>query len=173
MKALIFTQKLLLVAIPLIFIQCNTSNLSNSSLRLPDKKTSKQDKLRSDIVAFAKEHLGANYKYAGRNPKGFDCSGFTHFVMKNFDISVSPQSSSQAVEGARKAIKDVKPGDLVYFTRTKGGRIFHVALVTSNTNEGVKVIHSTTSKGVRIDNIHKSSYWSTKIAGARDVVSGN
>jgi hypothetical protein len=43
--------------------------------------------------------------------------------------------------------------------------------VVSNNKEGLTVIHST-SRGVVVDNISRSSYWQPKISTARDVVSG-
>ncbi len=132
------------------------------------KSVSDDRQLRKDIVHFAKKQLGRKYKYAGRSPKGFDCSGFTYFVMKKFDIHLSPSSRAQAKQGKKKLLKFVEAGDLIFFQ--KRGRVFHVALVVDNTPEGIKVIHST-SRGVVIDNISKSKYWKPKIGFARDIVS--
>ncbi|MEL7120988.1 MAG: C40 family peptidase [Bacteroidota bacterium] len=134
-------------------------------------KDSKEQLLRKDIVRYAKQFVGTPYKYASRDPrKGFDCSGFTHYVMKEFDINLSPSSAVQENEGTPIDVKSVKAGDLIFFRRTKKGKVFHVALVYENTREGIKIIHST-SRGVVIDNLTTNSYWSVKIPSARDVVS--
>lgn len=125
--------------------------------------------LRLNIVNFAEEHLGTKYKYAGQKPStGFDCSGFTSYVMGHYGIKLSPASSEQAKQGRELPIEKVNPGDLVFFA--EGDRINHVALVVKRDKEGIICIHSTTSKGVMMDNISKSTYWKPRIRFAREVV---
>jgi cell wall-associated NlpC family hydrolase len=128
--------------------------------------------LRSSIVANAFGYQGIKYRYAGRDPKGFDCSGFTCYVMSEYGIILSPASKVQATEGEQVDLGSVKPGDLVFFSRYgKGGSVTHVAMVSSNTEEGVKIIHSTSSEGVKEDNLTNSKYWMPKFLYARDVLS--
>lgn len=127
--------------------------------------------LRMDMVSYAKEFLGINYRYAGRAPEtGFDCSGFTHFVMRNFDVDISTSSRAQIDYGKKVALKEVKPGDLIFFRRSSRSRISHVAMVFSNDENGLRIIHST-SRGVVIDDLMKSKYWRPKVYSARDVLS--
>ncbi|HKK73879.1 MAG TPA: C40 family peptidase [Saprospiraceae bacterium] len=142
-----------------------TSNPSNNSL-------SPEEAFRLDIIDYAKTFLGTDYLYAGRDPrKGFDCSGFTYFVMDEFGISLSPSSRAQEGQGLKVRVGEVQPGDLIFYRRSAASQVFHVSLVASNEPDGIYVIHST-SRGVVIDNISTSSYWSPKISSARDVVSG-
>lgn len=131
-----------------------------------EKKSSPQ---RDEIISYAKKQLGAKYREGGKGPNGFDCSGFTSYVMKKFDVALSPASRYQAKEGKKIRVEDTRPGDLIFFKRSAAGEIFHVAMVVSNGREGIEVIHST-SRGVVIDNISKSSYWEPKIYSARDVL---
>lgn len=136
-----------------------------------DPKLDKEDLFRLSIVDYAKEYQGTNYLYAGRDPKkGFDCSGFTYFVMDHFDISLSASSRAQEGQGRKISVNKVQPGDLIFFRRSADSNVFHVSLVVDNSSAGILVIHST-SRGVVIDNISKSSYWAPKISTARDVVS--
>lgn len=135
------------------------------------KTTTVEDKKRQEIVAYAKKQLGANYRTGGKNPNGFDCSGFTSYVLKKFDVEIPSVSRSQATTGKKVNLKDAQPGDLVFFKRTAASKVFHVALVVNNGKDGMEVIHSTSSRGVVIDNITKSSYWKPKIASSRDVLS--
>lgn len=135
----------------------------------PSKR--KEQAFRADIIDYAKKFQGTDYLYAGRDPKkGFDCSGFTYFVMDKFDISLSPSSRAQENQGKSVRLSNVQTGDLIFYRRSAGTNVFHVSLVVANDPDGVKVIHST-SRGVVIDNISKSSYWKPKISTARDVVS--
>jgi hypothetical protein len=126
--------------------------------------------LRNDMVSYAKEFLGIHYQYAGRAPEtGFDCSGFTHFVMRNFDVKICTSSRGQSAEGKQVNLKHVKAGDLIFFRRSSRSRISHVAMVVDNNDQGVFIIHST-SRGVVIDNLMTSKYWRPKVYSARDVV---
>ncbi|RME96019.1 MAG: NlpC/P60 family protein [Bacteroidetes bacterium] len=166
------------LAILLSFSQCSTlENLFNEAAtpssctpsRTP--RHSEENQLRQNIVDFALKQQGAPYKYAGRSPRtGFDCSGFTYYVMSNFGIELTPVSRIQEDEGQRIRLEEAKPGDLVFFRRSRTGSVFHVALVVSNGNDGMRVIHSTSSRGVIVDNIQESSYWRKKIATARRVI---
>lgn len=126
--------------------------------------------LRANITTSARAHLGTAYKYAGRRPDtGFDCSGFTCFVMEENRVRVSPSSASQGENGRYVPLEKVQPGDLIFFG--EGGKVSHVALVTRRSSEGIFCIHSTSSRGVIEENISASAYWEPKILFARDVVS--
>jgi hypothetical protein len=126
--------------------------------------------LRHDIAGYAKNYLGLKYRYAGRTPEtGFDCSGFTHFVMGTFGISVSPSSVQQSTQGEAIKVKDTQTGDLIFFRRSSRSRISHVALVVSNDENGLFIIHST-SRGIVVDDLMNSAYWRPKIYSARRVI---
>lgn len=127
--------------------------------------------VRQNIANFAISQEGARYKYAGRNPRtGFDCSGFTYYVFDNFGINLTPISRAQEDEGRRIDVKDAQTGDLLFFRRSKGGNVFHVALVVENEPNNLTVIHSTSSRGVIKENLLNSSYWRNKVTTARDVL---
>lgn len=137
----------------------------------PNTKVDREADFRADIIQYAKQYKGTNYLYAGRDPgKGFDCSGFTYFVMKEYGIDLSPSSRAQENQGRKIRINEVQAGDLIFYRRSANTDVFHVSLVVANDPDGIKVIHST-SRGVVIDNISTSSYWEPKISTARDVVS--
>ena len=129
----------------------------------------KEEMLREDVVQYAKQFVGTKYVYAGKDPRGFDCSGFTRYVWKEFDVSLSGSSRMQEDQGTPISVSKAKAGDLIFFRREKRGRVFHVALVVSNSREGLRVIHST-NRGVVIDNISNNSYWKPKISTARVVL---
>ena len=129
-------------------------------------------RLRQNVVDYALRQKGARYQYAGRSPRsGFDCSGFTHYVFDAFDVSLTPVSRVQETEGKRVDLEDVRAGDLVFFRKSRGGSVFHVALVVRRRPGELTVVHSTSSRGVISENIYDSSYWRTKIMSARDVLS--
>ncbi len=125
--------------------------------------------LRRNIVEYGLQFEGAPYEYAGKDPKGFDCSGYTSYVMRPFNINLSPSSRLQEEQGKKISVEKVKPGDLIFYRRTAQGDVFHVSLVISNNPDGIKVIHAV-SRGVAIDNISTSTYWAPMIKTAREVI---
>ncbi len=126
---------------------------------------------RKKVVDYGKKFVGTTYKYAGQSPKtGFDCSGFTSYVLKEFGVLASPASAIQATEGRYVALERVLPGDLIFFGESKN-KISHVALVVKRGPEGITCVHSTTSRGVIVENVTQSTYWKPKILFAKDVIS--
>lgn len=123
---------------------------------------------REAIVDYASRFLGSRYKYAGNTPKGFDCSGFVNFVFREFNYQVTGSSASMVSLGKKKKISNVQAGDLLFFAR--GSKVFHVAIVVRNDKDGIFVIHSTSSKGVRMDNVSTAYFWKDKLFTAREVI---
>lgn len=126
---------------------------------------------RNDIIGYAQNFLGLRYRHAGHSPKtGFDCSGFTNFILDEFGVKVSTCATTQSHQGLKVSLRDVLPGDLVFFGGR--GRIQHVAMVVEKTAEGIFCVHSTCSRGIIVENISTSKYWKPKILFARDVITG-
>ncbi len=124
---------------------------------------------REMLINFALSFKGTRYQYGGCSPDGFDCSGFTRYVYRKIDVELPPVSSRQANRGAPVSLNKTRRGDLVFFGR-KRGRINHVGLVLVNRRGEFKVIHSTSSSGVRVDDIRQSEYWQKRLRFARAIL---
>ncbi|HEB62125.1 MAG TPA: NlpC/P60 family protein, partial [Bacteroidetes bacterium] len=59
--------------------------------------------------------------------------------------------------------------DLVFFKHKR--KINHVGIVVSNSKGHLIIIHSTTSEGVKKDDILNSKYWEKRLTFATDVIS--
>lgn len=127
--------------------------------------------LRQRIVAEAENLTGTKYRYGGVDPaSGMDCSGMLNYVFQNEGIMLRRSSREQVKDGVGIKKKEVKPGDLVFFS--KAGQVFHVALIAEyNGSDRMYVIHSTSSKGVIRQEILQNSYWGPKISSFRNVIS--
>lgn len=150
----------------------NARNEARGSDEDGDEKTTTSSagaQLRNRVVTYAQKYVGSSYKYAGTSPSGFDCSGFTSYVLKEFKIKASPASSMQAKEGKSVPVDRVKPGDLIFFGESSN-HISHVAMVVKRSKAGIVCVHSTTSRGVIVENVSTSNYWKPKILFARDVI---
>lgn len=117
------------------------------------------------IVATARKHLGVSYVYGGSSPSGFDCSGFTHYVYKQYGISIPRSSSSQASVGTKVSKGNLQVGDLVIFSNTYKSGPSHAGIYVGNN----KFIHASTSdKGVIISDL-TSNYYSKHFSYGRRV----
>lgn len=160
-----------------LFLSCSintfASNYTGDSTLLKNEELAiDADFVRAEMLAYARQYLGMRYRYGGTSPeRGFDCSGLTNYVMGLFNVQIGRSSRDQANAGRSVALKDVKSGDIILFKRSRRRAISHVAMVVSNTQDGIRIIHST-SRGIVIDNLSKSKYWLPKVCAARDVLSG-
>ncbi|MCP4441426.1 MAG: C40 family peptidase [Aureispira sp.] len=127
--------------------------------------------VRGKLLVEAKKHIGTKYVWASARPGAFDCSGFTSYVMGQNGIKITRSSRYQAKQGKAVEMDNVKPGDLIFFSKHgKGGRVTHVAMVVDNTKEGIHVIHAT-RRGIVVDNLTTSKYWMPKVLYAKDMIS--
>ncbi|MBL6445185.1 C40 family peptidase [Fulvivirga sp. 29W222] len=127
--------------------------------------------LRDSLVQYAMTLQGRPYKYAGKGPEVFDCSGFTCYVYKRFNVQLPASSTLQSKFGAETATKDVQKGDLLIFKSPTTGvnRVGHVGLVVSNANGKINFIHSSTRRGVIVDSLNHKHY-KARYLGARRVL---
>lgn len=87
------------------------------------------------VLDYARRFLGVRYTWGGTSPSsGFDCSGFTQYVFRNFGINLPRVSRSQASVGTRVSYSNLRPGDLVFFSSRPGGTITHVGIYVGNGN---------------------------------------
>lgn len=128
-----------------------------------------EEELRDAIYETASQYLGLAYRTGGRSPStGFDCSGFTAYVMQQNGIKIGGSSRDMAKLGIPKDKSDLQVGDLLFFG--KNGNIHHVGLVARNINGEIEMIHSASSTGISIDIIANSRYWSDRFMYGRDII---
>ncbi len=115
------------------------------------------------IVEYSKQFLGTPYVSGGSSPSGFDCSGFTYYVFKQYGVTLPRTSSSQANAGHYVAKSELKPGDLVFFD-TYGG-ISHVGIYVGNDS----FIHSTVPGDVVKISSLSTAYYKSRYVTARRI----
>ncbi|HLU80866.1 MAG TPA: C40 family peptidase [Flavobacteriaceae bacterium] len=155
-----------------LFVSCGTSKkgftIDNS------KKESSSGMVASEtavkIVETALEYEGTPYKYGGTTKRGMDCSGLVYVAFQEENISLPRRSRDMSLQGRRLKLKEVLPGDLLFFQTNKNRKVInHVGIVVETNPAGINFIHSSTSRGVIISNL-KEPYWNGAFVMARRVL---
>ncbi len=120
------------------------------------------------IIETAKTQLGVMYRYGGNSPDtGFDCSGFSSWVFAQHGIKLPRSSGQQLNIGIPISKEELKPGDLIIYTRRLGSRTSTHA--TIYIGDG-KIIHSPrTGRPVAINDAF-DDYRTARYVGARRVI---
>ncbi len=113
---------------------------------------------RARLVAEAKTFQGLSYLWAGTSGFGYDCSGFTYAVYRDYGIRLSRDADQQAVHGTPVARKDLQPGDLVFFRESPSGPIGHVGMYIGG---GDMIDSPQTGEAVRIEPVSAGAYYAT------------
>lgn len=116
-----------------------------------------------DIIKTAAKFKGVRYKFGGKTPKAFDCSGYVQYVFAQHKASLPRSADSQCLEGIFVLKRDLKAGDLVFFTTYEAGAS-HVGIYAGKNN-----FWHASSHGVMLSSL-KEPYWSARYYGARRVL---
>lgn len=120
-----------------------------------------------EIVNKAAKYKGVPYVFGGTTPKGFDCSGYVQYVFKNCKAALPRLADEQALEGVFVTQKQLRPGDLVFFTTYTAGAS-HVGIYAGSG----QFWSASSSKGVMLSSL-KDEYWKNRYYGARRVLVAN
>lgn len=121
--------------------------------------------LREQVVEYAKQFLGTPYVYGGSAPGGFDCSGFTSYVYKQFGYTINRVAADQASNGVAVDRSALLPGDLVFFTNGGYG-IGHVGIYVGDG----QIIHSPKPGDfIRYDSLD-TAYYANNYVCARRII---
>ncbi|MFE2286917.1 NlpC/P60 family protein [Streptomyces sp. NPDC059443] len=88
----------------------------------------------AEAVAFARSQLGKPYVWGATGPNSYDCSGLTQAAWRAAGVTLPRTTWDQAEAAPRIAMKDLRPGDLVFFY----GDISHVGIYVG----GGRMIHA-------------------------------
>ena len=118
------------------------------------------------VVDHGQELLGIRYRSSGIAKWPLDCSGFVSYIysLEGFKIP----RSSRDLSVYTKDIQNPQPGDLLFFkgTNRRSNRVGHVAMVISNEDGDIKMLHSSCSRGIVIESLNNSPYYTSRYVGA-------
>ncbi|MBM9498923.1 C40 family peptidase [Leptospira sp. 201903071] len=124
----------------------------------------------SNLLSVTKEWQGTPYYWGGTSKKGVDCSGFTFSSLTDSRVGVPAKivprlGRDQAKSGSHIAHKDLRAGDLIFFSASPNqSKITHVGLVISDK----EFSHASSTRGVVIDKI-SMKWWVDRYVTSRRV----
>ncbi len=121
----------------------------------------------SEVAVHAMGFMGVPYRWGGQEAEtGLDCSGFVRAVYQQIlGVNLPRTSDRQAAVTQTIDIKDLAPGDLVFFN-TMRQAFSHVGIYVG---EGRFVHAPRTGERVRLERM-AASYWNDRFDGARRVI---
>jgi peptidoglycan DL-endopeptidase CwlO len=118
----------------------------------------------SAIIDTAMQLRGVPYRNGGSDPSGFDCSGFVQWVFARNGVLLPREVREQYGTGQKIELRQVRPGDLVFFETVSHGAS-HVGLVVG----ADQFVHAPSSTGVVRVERFTTSYWAKRFVGARRI----
>ena len=128
---------------------------------------SENSTLVDSVLLCAQKFIGTPYKYGSASAETFDCSGFVCHAFGSCGVELPHGSGSQAMLSEKIDLKNVQPGDLMFFkgSSIRNSRIGHVALVMEVNDGVIKIIHAT-HRGVVVDVYNESEYYKKRFIKA-------
>lgn len=123
------------------------------------------------VLSFAEKFLGTPYRYGGKGPGGFDCSGFVSYCFRQtMGLNLPPMATVYNKVGTAVSKDSARPGDIICFEGSRAGTktIGHVGIVTEVTSKSIWFIHAAMS-GIRYDTLGLT-YYKTRYMGIRRVI---
>ncbi len=110
------------------------------------------------VVSLAYSLLGVPYVSGGSSPSGFDCSGFTSYLFRQYGINISRSSSAQAYGGtAVNGLANAQPGDVICYPGHVGIYVGGGQMIHANVPGGSVRLVGVNSIGMSVIAIRR--YW--------------
>ncbi len=139
----------------------NNSDLSTLSASNAEPSAAPVVKANGNIstaITAGNQYLGTPYRWAGKGPSGFDCSGFVSWAFGQAGISIPSNTGGLSGTGTKVSYSEVQPGDLVFFDTYKTNG--HVGIYVGNG----QFIGAQNSTGLAYADM-TSGYWKEKFNG--------
>lgn len=122
------------------------------------------------VINTAKLYIGVPFVWDGTSPSGFDCSGYTQYVMRENGIPIPRTAVEQYSTGTPVDKANMKAGDIVFFTTYKPGAT-HVGIYIGED----KFIHATQipEPGQVAISLLTEPYYAERYIGARRYICGD
>lgn len=138
-------------------IQDQLDALLNEFIAEMDLKKQEYSFVSSQVISSAFDFYGVRYRFGGNSSSGIDCSGLVINAFSDTTVDLPRRSLDMAKVGQKVSKSQAQKGDLIFF-KTRGARISHVGIITEVSQDEIKFIHSSTSKGVIVSSTKENYY---------------
>jgi cell wall-associated NlpC family hydrolase len=157
-------KKILLI---LLMLLCSACATTQRDVPTPSKESENfSSDAMNDLAIYAMSLTETPYQYGGNSPeRGFDCSGFVHYVFLK-SLGLNLPRTSQEISRAGEPLKEdqLHPGDLVFFN-TQQQPYSHVGIYVGES----RFVHAPKSgKAIAIVSM-RDNYWRSRYDGARRI----
>lgn len=115
------------------------------------------------IVLTALTYMERPYQFGANSLFKMDCSAFVQRVFEVNGIRLPRSTAEQSKVGVPVSLKDIKPGDLLFYSTYKPGPS-HVGIYIGNG----KMVHASEKTGITVSRIDEP-YWQKRFLFARRV----
>ena len=118
------------------------------------------------IVDAATAYVGVPYLWGGMAPDGFDCSGFTWWVLnQDLGFDIGRPMEDQIATGMSVSRDELAPGDVIYFQNTYQWGISHVGFYLG---DGLFISATGQYDAVGVSSLY-DPYWATRYVTANRI----
>jgi murein DD-endopeptidase len=111
------------------------------------------DAVRLNAARTASTLVGSPYRYGGKTPAGFDCSGLVYYSYQKAGIALPRTSAAQFEATEEIDLADARPGDLLFFRERR--KVSHVGIYLGDD----RFVHApSTGKNVAITSLDDPYY---------------
>lgn len=117
------------------------------------------------LYTYAANWIGTPHRLGGNSKSGIDCSGLTSQIYKSVYKKELPRRTTEQLSVCIKVPRNqLREGDLVFFsTNGKKKTVGHVGVYLKDG----KFIHTSSSSGVRVNDLNEPYYKNNWISGGR------
>lgn len=111
----------------------------DASATASSRQAARQHKVKH-ASSVALRQIGDPYRYGADGPRAFDCSGLMKYAYKKAGLKLPRTSSAQARRAHRIPKKQLRRGDLMFFS--DGGGVYHAAMFLKWRHGRAVMVHS-------------------------------
>ena len=126
-------------------------------------RTGYRNRSEGDLRKSALSWLNTPYRWGGMSEKGIDCSGLVCAIYRDvYGLKLPHQSAQLYRLGKPVTLRNIQPGDLVFFRTDKRRTVSHVGIYLGKE----EFIHASSSRGVILSRLARS-YYRKRLMGIR------